>query len=174
MKSVVLISIIGPDRIGLVSAVTCCLYDLGVNLGDTTFAVLGKGFEFTSLVELPKDIPPERVQPALAGLPELEGATVDVKTFGFDTVHGASGRITHRIEVSGGDRPGIIARLAEVFADFGANIVRMNSRKVLASGGTQYVTRFAVFIPEDRSASCLATVANTVSQLHLKCSWEQV
>lgn len=174
MKPVVLISIIGPDRIGLISAVTSRLYELGVNLGDTTFAVLGKGFEFTSLVELPRDLAPQQVQSALAGLPELEGATMDVKTFGFGPLHGATGHITHRIEVSGGDRPGIIARLTEVFAGFGANIVRMNSRKVLASGGTQYVTRFAVSIPEDRAASCLATVANTVSQLHLKCSWEQV
>ena len=53
MSTTVLVSIIGPDRVGLVSAVTSRLFDLGADLGDTSFAVLGGGAEFTAICEFP-------------------------------------------------------------------------------------------------------------------------
>ena len=39
--------ILAPDRVGLVSEVADHLFEACVNLGDTTFAVLGTGAEFT-------------------------------------------------------------------------------------------------------------------------------
>ena len=56
MPTIVLVSIICPDRIGLVSAISGLLYDQGVNLDDTTFAVLGGGAEFTAVCELPESL----------------------------------------------------------------------------------------------------------------------
>ena len=46
--AVVLVSILVQDRVGLVSEIADHLFDAGVNLGDTTFAVLGSGAEFTA------------------------------------------------------------------------------------------------------------------------------
>lgn len=43
------VSMTGPDRVGLISAVTARLFDLGANLADTNFAVLGTGFEFNAV-----------------------------------------------------------------------------------------------------------------------------
>ena len=45
-----LIQLFARDEPGLVSSVSGCLFDLGLNLGDTTFAVLGTGAEFTVVV----------------------------------------------------------------------------------------------------------------------------
>ena len=42
-----LISILCEDHAGLIADVTGRLYDLGINLGDTTFAVLGGGAKLT-------------------------------------------------------------------------------------------------------------------------------
>jgi glycine cleavage system transcriptional repressor len=51
-----LVSIMCEDRPGLIADVTGRLYDLGINLGDTTFAVLGGGAKLTLVAKLPSDI----------------------------------------------------------------------------------------------------------------------
>ena len=60
-----------------------------------------------------------------------------------------------------------MARLSHVFAQYGANIVRLEARKLPAAEGGLYVTRFAVSIPPDRANACLATVGNTAGALGL-------
>jgi glycine cleavage system transcriptional repressor len=111
-----LISIICEDRPGVIAAVTGRLYDLEINLGDTSFAVLG-------------------------------------------------------IEITGDDSPGLIARLSEAFATFGANIVALNSQSVAGASGAGFLLRLAISVPEDKAPACLATVANTAGQMNLKCQW---
>lgn len=166
----VLISIFCPDRTGLVSAITGRLFEIGANLGDTSFAMLGSGAEFTSVCEIPAEAAVTDIEADLALLPDLAGARISVRLFELDTAHGPRGCITHRVVVSGGDRPGLVARLSEVFGQFGANIVRMDAQRVPEQG--LYVTRFAVSLPEERAESCLATVRNTAGELNLACHIE--
>lgn len=169
-----LVSISCPDRVGLVSAITGCLFELGSNLGDTTFAVLGEAAEFISVVEMPEGTGPEEMESMLRKLPELDDANITVSPFTLAPVHGPSGQVTHRITVSGGDRPGLIARLSEVFVEFKANIVRLNAERIVATDATQYAVIIAVSIPEENVRSCLATVANTAGGLGLNCEWEEL
>lgn len=173
MNQTVLVSLTCPDRTGLVAAVAGALFDLGANLGDATFAVLGEAAEFTALCELPDQVTAEEVERAIADLPEARGGRLMVMPFTLSSVHGPSAHITHRIMVSGGDRPGLIARLAEVFGQYRANIVRLNAERVPEGGHTRYVVRIAVsFTDPATAAPCLATVANTAGELGLSCSWE--
>lgn len=166
----VLISIFCPDRTGLVAAITGRLFEVGANLGDTSFAMLGSGAEFTSVCELPQDILAPDLEGDLVSLPELAGAQVSVRPFDMDSAGGPLGRVTHRVVLSGGDRPGLIARLSEVFGEFKANIVRLDAQRVPEQG--LYVTRLSVAIPE-RAEACLNTVVNTAGELHLSCHVEQ-
>jgi len=96
-----------------------------------------------------------------------------VAPFDYAAVHGETAQITHRIEITGEDSPGLIARLSEVFVTYGANIVRLNSERI--PGGTgragRYVSRLAVSIPPEKAQACLATVANTAGELRLTCHW---
>jgi glycine cleavage system transcriptional repressor len=174
MASVALVSILCRDRVGLVAAIADCLFAAGVNLRDTSFAVLGRGAEFTSVCELPDGIDAARLERELAALPELDGAQLRVLPYGFDPQPGPMGQITHRIEVSGGDQLGLIARLAEIFTQNGANIVRLDAQKLPEAEGGRYVTRFAVWLPPDRAALCLAAVANTAGSLNLSSHAEEV
>ena len=167
MTHTALVSVLCPDRTGLIAAVAGRLHDLGINLGDTTFAVLGGGAEFTSVCELPQGVSIETVEQDLRRLPELEGGQVTVSPFVLSDIHGPSARITHRIEISGRDMPGLVARLAEAFNEFGANIVQLNSERIPGTGGARYVTRIAAWIPEAKTEACLATVANTAAQMNL-------
>lgn len=168
--STVLISVFCPDRTGLVAAITGRLFEIGANLGDTSFAILGSGAEFTSVCELPADVGPAEVESDLAALPEMEGARLSVRSFELDAAHGPLGRVTHRVMLSGGDRPGLIARLSEVFGAFNANIVRLDAQRIPEQG--LYVTRMAVAIPE-RAEACLNTIANTAGELNLSCHVEE-
>jgi glycine cleavage system transcriptional repressor len=85
----------------------------------------------------------------------------------FDPEPDETGHVSHRITISGGDQLGLVARLSHVFAQYGANIVRLEARKLPEAEGGLYVTRFAVSIPPDRASNCLATVGNTAGALGL-------
>jgi glycine cleavage system transcriptional repressor len=174
MSTNALVSIICPDRVGLVSAITGQIYDLGINLGDTTFAVLGGGAELTAVCELPDSLSLEELEKALAGLDKLQGAKLTVTNFDLSPVHSESGRITHRITLQGGDRPGLIARLCEVFGQFNANIVRLNSDKMPGERDDQYEIRIGVWIPQESIKSCHAIVANTAGELRMNYKWHEV
>ena len=173
MASVALVSVLGPDRVGLVAAIADHLFDAGVNLRDTTFASLGSGAEFIALCELPSNLTAGEIEAGLTRLPELEGAEIRAVPYAFDPRPGPAGSVTHRITISGGDQLGLVARLAEVFRQYEANIVRLEARKLSDAEGGLYVTRFAVFIPGDRVNLCLATVSNTAGALGLDCQVEE-
>ena len=174
MTSLALVSTFCPDRVGLVSAVTSHLFELGVNLRDATFAVMGSGAEFSAVCELPSGVSVEEVQGGLSSLPELDGAQIKVTPFDFDPNPGPQARITHRVEVSGGDQPGLIARLSEIFTQFEANIVRLDAQTLPDREGGRYAIRFAVSIPPERANTCLSAVANTAETMGLICETEEV
>jgi len=169
MTQTLLISIFGPDKTGLISAITGTLFGLGVNLGDTTFAVLGSGAEFTTLCDSPLGI--EEIARSLRSLPELQEAELKISHFDLSTLHGPTAKITHQIVLQGSDHPGLIAQLTEVLTSFNANIVRLNAERIPASMETQYLIQISAFIPEAREATCLASISNTASSLQMHCHW---
>ncbi|HUZ74615.1 MAG TPA: amino acid-binding protein [Stellaceae bacterium] len=174
MASVALLSILCRDQVGLVAAIADHLFAQGINLRDTTFAALGQGAEFTAICELPAALSPAALEDGLALVAELEGATIRVVPYPFDPVSGPMGRITHRVAIEGGDQLGLIARLAEIFAQYGANIVRLDAQKLPEAEGGRYVTRFAVWLLPERAQICLAAVANTAGSMGLASRVEAV
>lgn len=174
MAELALVSTVCPDRVGLIAGIAGHLFDQGINLRDVTFAVMGAGAEFSAVCELPAGMEVAELHAGLAATPELAGAQIKVTPFDFDPDPGPLGLVTHRIEVSGGDQPGLIARLSEVFGQFGANIVRLDAQTLPDRDGGRYSIRFAVAIPAERAAACLATVANTAESLGLNSSGQAV
>ncbi len=170
MADLALISTFCPDRVGLVSGITGHLFELGINLRDATFASLGSGADFSAVCELPQTATLAELQASLSALPVLAGAQVKVTPFEYDPIPGPQALVTHRIEVSGGDQPGLIARLSEIFTQFGANIVRLDAQTLPDRTGERYSLRFSVSIPPERAGTCLAAVANTAETLALNCT----
>ncbi|HEY2890520.1 MAG TPA: ACT domain-containing protein [Dongiaceae bacterium] len=173
MANIALVSVLCQDRPGLIAAVTGRLYDIGANLDDTTFAVLGGAAEFNAVCELPEGVSLASVEKELGEITNLAGAKISVTPFGYEPVHAEQAHITHRIEITGIDSPGLIARLSEVFMQFGANIVRLNSERLPGARDARYMLRMAVYIPQEKSNTCLATVSNTAAQLALTCRSEK-
>ena len=169
-----LVSILCEDRAGLIADVTGRLYELGINLGDTAFAVLGSGAKLTLVAKLPPDIAIADVEEDLRSMPVLDGAELSVVPFAFRETHDPSTLITHRIEITGDESPGLIARLSEALRPMGANIVELNSESVPGASGARFLLRMAINVPKGKEAVCMATVANTAGQMNLSCRWEQV
>ena len=174
MSNTILLSVFAPDRTGLVAAITATLFDLGANLASTNFSVLGNAAEFTAVAEIPVDVSFDDIQNDLRQIEVLENAKITISPFDMKTTADPTGQVTHKIAVSGGDRPGLIARLCEVFVQFKANIVRMNAERVPSIAGDQYIVSFFVWLPEDTAQTCLATISNTAGGLNLSCTWENI
>ncbi len=163
------LSVFCPDRVGLVADIAAALFDLGGDLGDASFAVMGEGAEFSAVARFPEAVEAEEVRQALAAIDGVAGGELAVVPFRLSAEHGPLGMATHRVTISGGDQPGLIARLSEAFDQYGANIVRLDAQRMPGSG---YVTRFAVNIPDPRVEACKATVSNTAEELSLTAVWE--
>lgn len=172
MDTLFRISVFCPDRVGLIASITGKLFDLGANLGATRFAVLGSGAEFTTVCSAADSITDTDLHDQLQSLPELEDADIRVSPFKLEAVHGPGANITHRILVEGGDNPGLVARLTEVFIEFNANIVRLNTELIPADGRDLYRIDIQVNIPPSVSQPCLATIENTANTLQMGCHIE--
>ena len=81
MTQTALITVFTRDQTGLIASISGCLYDLGINLGDATFAVLGEGAEFSAVCEVPAQTTLNEIQQALAELPMLAEAEIAVTRF---------------------------------------------------------------------------------------------
>lgn len=172
MRNSVLISVFAEDQSGLVASITSTLFDLGMSLSATNFNVLGSAAEFTCVSDLPADTTAQEIEDSLKTLPLLKSAEIKVSPFSLDGNQGPSGKITHKITISGGDRPGLIARLCEVFGQYNANIVRLNADRIPDGTQDQYFVQLSVWIPEEKVEICQATIANTAGEMKLTCQWE--
>lgn len=170
MERALLLSIKGPDRVGVVSAVTATLFDSGCNLADTSYAVLGQGFEFTCIIEVSSSVSDDELNSKINELEVLDGSSISLSPFSFSLDHAANSDISHVIELSGGDRPGLIARVSEALCDFDANIVNMSSRRVVGDRGQyHYKTRFDINVADSRKVMCENAIYNTAGSLNLEC-----
>lgn len=174
MSAIALISVHCKDHPGLIAEITGRLFDLGINLGDTSFAVLNDNAELTMVARLPLGVSVGDVDKELKSLSQLKDAKLSVTPFQYNEVRAEQAHVTHRVEITGDDSPGLIARLSEALPKFNANIVRLNSESVPSDSGARFLLSMAISVPPAKAATCMATVANTASQLNLKCHWQQV
>lgn len=171
--TIALLSIVGPDKVGLISAIAGRLFDLGVNLGDATFAVLGGNAEFSAICDLQGETDISIIKSELGAIETLADAEITISYFTIKNESPASKSITHNIKISGGDRPGLLARLCEVLQQFGANIVQLNSERVAGTNGGEFTITVAVSIPDSTQNTCLAHISNTAGEMGLNCEWSE-
>ena len=157
-----------PDDQGLLAAVAGRLYELGGDVGDASFALLGEEAQMSCVCSFPESQDAAAVRDALVALPALREGQVTVAPFTLGRTHGESGRVTHVVNLRGADQPGLLARLAEGFGETGANVVRMDAERE-ADG--DYVMRFEVWVPPGREDTCLANAANTAEAMGLRFSF---
>src|SRR4051812_799034 len=153
MHSQFVLSLTGPDRIGIVERVTGLLLERGGNVETSRMARLGGEFAVLMLVSMPGD--------RFAGLDDhfagLVVAGYKVTTSPVEQTYARShpGWVPYRIEVQGADHEGIIHQVAHYLSEQGINIESVESQTSLApiSGSPLFAMTAEVAVPPERSST---------------------
>ena len=144
------ITVIGPDRTGIVADVAEALAGVGANLTDSTMTRLRGHFAMTLICTGPS------AEAASAALEPLDGVTTTVRP--VSQADAAGGGEPWVVSVHGADRLGIVAAVTRVVAAGGGNITDLSTRLA----GTLYVLIAEVDLPvgaSDELAERLAVAA---------------
>lgn len=116
MKSTLVITLIGPDRTGLVESVARVVAEHGGNWLESRLARLGG--EFAGLVRV--EVPAEQESALLAALPGIAGLQVVVQA--SRPVAAPDSGPLRRLEIIGSDRPGIVRDITSALARAQVNV----------------------------------------------------
>jgi glycine cleavage system transcriptional repressor len=119
------ITVLGHDRPGIIAETTRILADLGLNLEDATMTLLRGHFAMTLVCA--GDQASVDVEAALAPLAADGRLTVTVREVPREDPHAAVAA-SYVLTVHGGDRPGIVSRVAGEVARLGGNITDLTTR----------------------------------------------
>lgn len=147
MLVTLVMTVIGPDRPGLVQLVAARVADHGGNWLESRMCRLGGQFAGILRVEVP-DAQRERLLTALRGL-EAEGLNVILHADDRADLAPPAGGQLALVELVGHDRPGILRSVSGVFAARGVNVEELASERVAApmGGGTLFQARATVYLP---------------------------
>jgi glycine cleavage system regulatory protein len=155
MQAPLVMTLLGPDRTGLVESVARVVSDHGGNWLESRMCRLGG--EFAGILRI--ELPAERRQALLNALQQLQrtGLTVVVRP---DEASAAStpGRQA-KLELVGHDRPGIVREVTGVLAKAGVNVEEFSSECVSApmSGETLFRAGARLQLPEACNLAALKT-----------------
>ncbi len=151
MQKTFVLTLTGPDRIGIVDRVTGLLLDRGGNVETSRMARLGGEFAILMLVSMPED----RFTGLDAELERLTAQGYKVATTPTDITYAEThpGWVPHQIEVLGADHEGIIHEVAHYLSGRGINIESVDSETTLApvSGSPLFAMTAQVVVPPSMS-----------------------
>jgi glycine cleavage system transcriptional repressor len=151
------ITVIGPDRPGIVADVAGALAALGANLTDSTMTRLRGHFTMTLICA--GDLAVGPVEAALAPL----DLPIVVREVGPDEPIEATGE-TYLVSVHGADRLGIVAAVTRVVADAGGNITDLTTRLT----GPLYVLLAEVELAPEAAEGLQARLAEVAAELDVE------
>lgn len=149
MLATLVMTVIGPDRPGLVQLIATRVADHGGNWLESRMCRLGGQFAGILRVEVANERRDELVN-ALRTL-EVDGLRVIIHADGaeINRAEGAGQGALATVELVGNDRPGILRSVSGVFAAHGVNVEELASERVSApmDGGVLFKARATVYIP---------------------------
>lgn len=140
--SLAAVTVVGNDRPGIVAAVTRVLFEAGCNLEDATSTILSGHFSMVLIVGLPPGLSAREIEEGLAAVASEQDLVITVRD--VHEAHLAVSEPTHVISVYGGDRPGIVYRVAEHLSSSGVNITDLSSRVIGSEASPVYALMLEV------------------------------
>jgi len=152
MLSQLVLTLIGPDRPGLVDALAATVADHGGNWLESRMCHLGGEFAGILRVEVEKDRE-EELTTALGGLGEA-GLQLTVRQ---DAGTATPATVSATIEVMGQDRPGIVRQISRALALQQVNVEELHTERVSApmSGEMMFSARIDVLVPATSDGEAL-------------------
>jgi glycine cleavage system regulatory protein len=155
MQVPLVMTIIGPDRTGLVESVARVVAAHGGNWLESRMCRLGG--EFAGILRI--ELPVEKRQALIDDLQTLQGhgLTVVVRP-GATAAAAAAGRLA-RLEIVGHDRPGIVREITSALARAGVNVEEFSSEVVSApmSGENLFQAAARLQLPAGADNAALKT-----------------
>jgi len=172
-SSLAAVTVIGNDRTGIVAAVTRVLFETGCNLEDATSTILSGHFSMMLIVSLPDDSASESVEERLASVASELDLVITVRD--VHDAHLGVAEPTHIVSVYGGDRPGIVYRVAEQLAAAGVNITDLSSRVIGSESSPVYALMLEVAAkPETTRALLEDDLSELKSELGVDISVNEI
>lgn len=130
---------IGPDKPGIVAALTKIVTDLSGNIVDTSMTMLGSQFALLMSITLPAEKSLEAVQQSFKPIEQELGFTVFVKqdTATTETTSPAIDGEPHMISIAGEDKTGITYEFTQILAKFDINITDLNAQSIVGEDDKQ-------------------------------------
>ena len=153
MQIPLVMTIIGPDRTGLVEAVARAVAGHGGNWLESRMCRLGG--EFAGILRI--EIPSEKKAQLLDALQKISGLTVTVHS--GETKISASNVRQTKMEIIGQDRPGIVHEISSALARASVNVEEFSSEVVSGAmtGETLFKASARLQLPENCNLSALKT-----------------
>jgi glycine cleavage system transcriptional repressor len=152
------ITVIGPDRPGIVAAVAETLAGLEVNLTDSTMTRLRGHFAMTLICT--GQVPEAAVEAALLPLSADGSLLATVRQVRPEADLPATGT-PYVVSLHGADRLGIVAAVTRVLARAGGNVTDLTTRLV----GPLYTLVAEVDLPPGSAGAVAAELATTAAEL---------
>jgi glycine cleavage system regulatory protein len=152
MRETLVLTVLGPDRTGLVEALADRIAAAGGNWEASHLARLAGQFAGVVLVTVDR----ERVESLTIALRSLDTRGLEVIVRPTEAPPAAAGaRI--RLELTGDDRPGIIRDVSRVLAERGVNVEELESRVTSApmSGEPLFTATALLHVPPQLTLSDL-------------------
>ncbi|MBW6468917.1 MAG: glycine cleavage system protein R [Anaerosomatales bacterium] len=149
MRTNIVFTLTGPDRVGIVEDVTAVMLGLDGNVETSRMTRLGGEFAILMLVSLP-EARADEVESAIARL-AAEGYRVSVSTTDRATAEAYRGWLRYQIDVHGADHEGIIHEMARGLSRRGINIESADTGTTRApvSGTPLFSMMALVAVPPD-------------------------
>ena len=143
-------TIIGPDRTGLVESVAKIVAEHGGNWLESRMSHLGGQFAGILRIHLPA----ENQSALVAALQKLSGLTVVVQQGQKEVVQPSP---SVSLEIVGHDRPGIVRQISSTLVRHGVNVEELDTECVSApmSGETLFKAHAQVHVPASCDVSAL-------------------
>jgi len=141
------VTVVGHDRPGIIAEVTGVLAELGANLEDSAMTIL-RG-HFAMVLVASAEVTAEEAKRALTSLAGTS-LSVSVREVPDESVHAAVGPL-YLLSVHGADRPGIVSTVTAKVSATGGNITDLTTR--LTDG--LYVLLAEVEVPDAADVGAL-------------------
>ncbi len=153
MRTDVVFTLTGPDRVGIVEEVTAVLLGLGGNVETSRMARLGGEFAILMLASLPAEREDD-IDEAFAGL-SAQGYRMTYSTTDRATAEAQRGWLRYQIDVHGADHEGIIHEIARGLSQRGITIESADTgtSRAPVSGASLFSMTALVAAPPDLSES---------------------
>lgn len=161
MSASLVLTVIGPDRPGLVEALSQIVADHGGNWVESRMAHLAG--QFAGVLRV--DIPAARAAELTRSLQSLDSEALQIVVARTQAGEpDASGRVL-RLELVGSDRPGIIREISQALAGHGVNVdeLRTGVESAPMSGELLFRARAELRIPAGADVEALRSVLEALA-----------